>query len=74
MPIRKQEPLVRDREISAPNRVLSFRDWCRLNDISPATGRRIIKSGNGPVITQLSARRIGITIANNAAWQQSRAR
>jgi hypothetical protein len=63
----------RDREAD-DHRVLSFRQWCELNGFSPATGRRIINAGNGPVITQLSARRIGITVANNAAWQTSRAR
>jgi hypothetical protein len=70
---RQQSDPVRDREI-ALNSVLSFLDWCRLNGISPATGRRILKSGKGPIITQLSPRRIGVTVANNAAWQASRAR
>jgi hypothetical protein len=54
--------------------VLPFEVWCRLNDISPRTGRRILASGNGPRITQLSANRIGITYADNRAWQESRAR
>jgi hypothetical protein len=31
-------------------------------------------SGNGPRVTQLSPQRIGISVANNAAWQASRAR
>lgn len=56
------------------NRVLSFRQWCELNGFSAATGWRIIHSGDGPIITQLSTRRIGITIGNNAKWQASRAR
>jgi hypothetical protein len=63
----------RDREAD-DHRVLSFRQWCELNGFSPATGRRIINAGNGPIITQLSPRRIGITVTNNAAWQESRAR
>jgi hypothetical protein len=71
---RQQSDPVRDREIALDHRVLSFLEWCLLNGISPATGRRIIKSGQGPIITQLSPRRIGVTIANNAAWQASRAR
>jgi hypothetical protein len=53
-------------------RVLSFLEWCLLNGISPATGRRLIKAGEGPAITQLSARRIGITVAANSAWQTAR--
>ena len=54
--------------------VLTFRDWCALNKISPRTGQRILQSGTGPVVTELSARRIGITRRANRAWQQSRAR
>jgi hypothetical protein len=36
-----------------PDRVLSFRQWCELNGFSPATGERIIKRGEIPVL-QLS--------------------
>ena len=50
------------------SRVLSFRQWCELNGISARTGRRILKSDSGPIITQLSPRRIGITLAHNAEW------
>jgi len=61
---------VRDREIAlSQHRILSFLDWCWLNNISPATGRRILKSGKGPAITRLSTRRIGISVTANAAWQ-----
>jgi hypothetical protein len=56
------------------HRVLSFRQWCELNGFSPATGRRIINAGNGPIVTQLSPRRIGVTMRNNVRWQESRAR
>jgi hypothetical protein len=59
---------------SHPNQVLTFHEWCQLNRISTRTGRRILNSGTGPVVTQLSPHRVGITIANNAAWQASRAR
>ena len=59
---------------SHPNQVLTFHEWCQLNRISLRTGRRILASGTGPVVTQLSPHRVGITIANNAAWQASRAR
>ena len=56
------------------DKVLTFAEWCKLNRIGQRTGRRIICSGNGPVVTQLSERRIGITIGNNRIWQESRAR
>ena len=57
-----------------PNQVLTFHEWCQLNRISARTGRRILTSGTGPVVTQLSAKRIGVTVGNNAAWQASKAR
>lgn len=65
-----------DKPFSAahPDQVLSFHEWCRLNYISVRTGRRIVARGEGPIITKLSPKRIGITVANNAIWQASRAR
>jgi hypothetical protein len=57
-----------------PDQILSFHEWCRLNRISTRTGRRIIASDKGPVVTQMSPQRIGITVANNARWQAARAR
>jgi hypothetical protein len=54
--------------------VLTFREWCQLNRISMRTGRRILDSGRGPAIVQLSNKRIGITVGANRLWQQSRER
>ena len=71
---RIQRPLTLEQHSLEDDRVLSFLEWCKLNDIGERTGRRLIRSGNGPVITQLSARRIGITIGNNRRWQAARAR
>jgi hypothetical protein len=71
----RQSDPVRDREIEFNQfRVLTFAQWCALNGISPATGRRLLKSGKGPVVTQLSDRRIGISVRANAEWQAARAR
>lgn len=64
----------RDRAHPDDHRVLTFREWCEVNSFSEATGRRIVSAGNGPIITQLSPRRIGVTVANNRAWQASRVR
>jgi predicted DNA-binding transcriptional regulator AlpA len=55
-------------------RVLSFRQWCELNGFSERTGRRILESGTGPRVIQLSERRIGILEADNEAWQETRVR
>ncbi len=63
-----------ERDRADDHRVLSFAQWCELNGFSKATGKRILNSDAGPVVTQLSPRRIGITVANNIAWQESRAR
>jgi hypothetical protein len=56
------------------SQVLTFGEWCHLNRFSKRTGRRILKSGNGPIITQLSTRRIGVTVANDRAWKARRER
>jgi hypothetical protein len=54
--------------------VMPFSLWCQVNNFSPATGRRLRKSGKGPVFTQISDRRIGVTVRNNRIWQESRAK
>jgi hypothetical protein len=59
---------------SHPNQILTFHEWCQLNRISVRTGRRIIQRGEGPIVTQLSPQRIGVSVGNNALWQASRAR
>jgi hypothetical protein len=56
------------------DRVLTFQEWCVLNSLSPATARRILKSGAGPTSVQLSPRRIGITMRANREWLAKRAR
>jgi hypothetical protein len=59
---------------SHPNQVLLFSEWCQFNRFSERTGRRIIATGNEPKLTRLSSRRFGITVGNNALWQQGRER
>jgi hypothetical protein len=54
------------------NRVMPFHIWCEMAGVSPATGRRILSSGQGPAVVQLSPRRIGITKGAHAAWLESR--
>jgi hypothetical protein len=56
------------------DRCLTFNEWCALNGIGQRTGRRILKSGNGPAVVQLSDRRIGVTVRANREWQESRER
>jgi hypothetical protein len=56
------------------DQVLTFREWCDLNQISPRTGQRVIHSKDGPTVTMLSPRRIGITRRANRVWHASRAR
>jgi hypothetical protein len=54
------------------NLILSIKEWCALNNFSLRTGGRILAGSDGPVVTRLSARRIGITRKNNAKWQAAR--
>jgi hypothetical protein len=61
-------------QVQNPNQVLTFQQWCLLNGFSIGTARRLIASGDGPIITQLSPRRIGVRLADHIRWQASRAR
>ena len=63
----------RDRALD-DQRVMSISQWCEVCNFSVWTGKRLIKAGKGPVITQISDRRIGITVGNNRKWQASRER
>jgi hypothetical protein len=70
---RRRQAEERDRALD-DQRVMTLRQWCEVNGFSWDTGRRLIKAGKGPIITQISDRRIGVTIGNNRRWQQSRER
>ncbi len=63
----------RDRALD-DQRVMTIPQWAEVNGFSIWTGKRLIKAGKGPVITQISDRRIGVTVGNNRAWQKSRER
>jgi predicted DNA-binding transcriptional regulator AlpA len=59
---------------SASRRVMPFREWCELNSISEDTGQRLVARGDGPKLTKLSARRLGVREDHNAEWQDRRIR
>lgn len=68
---RSQRPLASKR---LPHRILTLRQWAELNSLGVRTAKRIIAAGDGPKITQLSDRRIGIREDHNREWQDSRVR
>jgi hypothetical protein len=58
--------------IDSADLVMTFREWCHLRRFSVSTGRRLIDSGNGPQVTRLSERRIGITVGADRKWLAAR--
>jgi len=56
------------------NQVLTVFEWARLNRISMRTARRVLQSGEGPPVVQLSTKRIGVTVGANRLWQAARER
>jgi hypothetical protein len=48
-------------------------EWCALNTISDREGRRILASGDGPIVTQVSPKRKAVTVRHNREWQARRA-
>jgi hypothetical protein len=75
---RKKHALDAPLDPSHDDQVLTFFEWCQLNRLSERTGRRILNNpdpaASRPVVTMLSASRVGITVRANRAWQQSRER
>ena len=55
---KRKRPILPQLGAPHPNQILTFPEWCELNRISERTGRRILASGAGPVVTQLSPKRI----------------
>jgi hypothetical protein len=74
--VRRDAERARIAQYTNPNQVLTVTQWCWLNSLSEATGKRIIDLGppRGPIVTELSPRRRGITVGDNVAWQQLRRR
>src|SRR4051812_10138338 len=66
---RSRESVGRDDD----DRVLSFREWCAKAGVSEATGRRLVARGEGPIVTHVSIRRIGITGRHHREWLGRRA-
>ena len=55
-------------------RHMTFREWCALKGISERTGRRILASGDGPKVTQISEHRISIREDHDREWEDRRVR
>ena len=54
-------------------KVISLRQWAALIGVSISTAKRILAT-DGPPVLQLSARRIGIRLADHHKWTERLAR
>ena len=68
------EPIKQPPTAWPDDEVRSFKAWCKYAGFSTATGRRLIVAGQGPIITRLSARRIGIRGLHHRLWLDQRAK
>jgi len=57
----------------AADQIYSFDEFSKMAGISTMTLRRLIRAGEGPIVTKLSARRGGIRGRHGSAWLDSRA-
>jgi len=57
----------------ADDQVLTLSQFAKLAGISSVTLRRRITAGDGPIVTRLSQRRIGIRLRHGRAWLDGRA-
>jgi hypothetical protein len=56
----------------APDHVHRWQDWCALVGVSTTTGWRLVKSGKGPIVTQLSVKLKGVRHRHHLAWLAAR--
>lgn len=63
---------LRERLVEDDDAVLTVAEWCALSGFSPRVGRTVLNGDNGPVVTQLSARRLGITRKHHREWLEKR--
>jgi hypothetical protein len=58
-----------------PEQVLTVSEWRSINRLSERNARRILADPEKrPKLVQLSARRYGVRVGDNKAWQESRSR
>lgn len=55
-----------------PDSVLSVPEWAGLVGIGYSTAKDLIRKGQGPQITRLSAQRVGIRVSHHHEWLNSR--
>jgi predicted DNA-binding transcriptional regulator AlpA len=55
-------------------RVLTIPQFAEVCGFSIWTAQRLLKAGRGPRLTQISDRRVGVTLGNLRRWQQARER
>jgi hypothetical protein len=54
------------------DQVTPLADWFRRVGLPSRSGRRLIASGEGPVITELTERRRGVRERDHIAWLEAR--
>ena len=67
---RRQRPLASEHL----HRILTVQEWAKINSLGLRSAKRIIAAGDGPKITQLSTRRVGIREDHAVEWQNARVR
>ena len=60
-------------ELAQGDRVESLSDFASRAGISLSTLRRMIDRGQGPVVTRLSERKVGIRLSHGTRWLDARA-
>jgi len=56
------------------DKVLPLQDWFRRVGLPARSGRNLIRSGQGPVLTELTPQRKGVRERDHLAWLEARRR
>jgi predicted DNA-binding transcriptional regulator AlpA len=72
--IHNRGPPLKPEQALDPNQVLRFKEWIKLAGVSPATGWKLLHSGEGPKFLRIGEKRVGIRVLDHIKWIQGLAR
>lgn len=54
------------------DRIISVKQWCEAAGFCLSTGKSILQRKQGPTLTRISERRVGIRVRDYQAWADAR--
>jgi predicted DNA-binding transcriptional regulator AlpA len=73
MPPRRTSPrIIAKKGAQLPDIVLTLPQWAEAIGIGYSSAKELMKKGQGPVVTRLSTRRVGVRVSDHHRWLDAR--